>query len=73
MFQAEELEKEVVNMDQKMKEDFKQAEEKLQPKLDKYSVDIQENKAMNDKTRNTIQNLQKILEQNMAKIMNIKK
>lgn len=41
-------------MDQKMKEDFKQAEEKLQPKLDKYSVDIQENKAMNDKTRNTI-------------------
>lgn len=56
-----------------MKDDFKAAEEKLQPKLDKYAVDIQENKAMNDKTRNTIENLQRILEENMQKIFHIKK
>lgn len=73
MFEAEELEKEVVNMDQRMNEDFKAAEEKLQPKLDKYGVDIQENRAMNDKTRNTIENLQRILEENMSKILNVKR
>lgn len=36
-------------------------------------MDIQENKAMNDKTRNTIENLQRILEENMQKILHIKK
>lgn len=56
-----------------MKDDFKTAQDKLQPKLDKYQIDIQENKAMNDKTKNTIENLQRILEENMQKILNIKK
>ena len=54
LFEADELEKEVVNQEQQMRDDFKSAQEKLQPKLDKYQVDIQENKAMNEKTKNTI-------------------
>lgn len=45
----------------------------MQPKLDKYQVDIQENKAMNEKSKNTIENLQRNLELNMQKILNIKK
>lgn len=45
----------------------------MQPKLDKYHIDITENKAMNEKTKNTIQNLQRNLEGNMQKILNIKK
>ena len=62
LFEAEELEKEVVNMEQKMRDEFRAAEEKIQPKLEKYHLDIQENKAMNDKTKNSIENLQRILE-----------
>jgi hypothetical protein len=73
LFEAEELEKEVANMDQKMKDDFRAAEEKIQPKLEKYNLDIQENRAMNEKTKNSIENLQKILEENMHKIQNVKK
>jgi chromosome segregation ATPase len=73
LFEADELEKEVVNMHHKMKDDFRTAQDKLQPKLDKYQIDIQENKAMNDKTKNTIENLQRILEENMQKILTIKK
>lgn len=41
-------------MDQKMKEEFRSAEDKIQPKLDKFNLDIQENSAMNDKTKNSI-------------------
>lgn len=73
LFEADELDKEVANMDQKMRDDFKTAEEKIQPKLEKYNLDIQENRAMNEKTKNSIENLQRILEENMHKIFNIKK
>ena len=53
--------------------EFRAAEEKIQPKLEKYHLDIQENKAMNEKTKNSIENLQRILEENMQKIQAIKK
>lgn len=46
------------------------AESKMQPIRDRYNSDIQETKNFNDKTNNNIENLQKILEDNMQKINN---
>lgn len=63
----------MANLDQKMRDDFRTAEEKIQPRLEKYNLDIQENRVMNEKTRNSIENLQRVLEENMQRIQAIKK
>lgn len=44
----------------------------MQPKIERYNLDIQENKAFNEKAKNSIENLQRILEENMQKIHSIK-
>lgn len=46
------------------------AESKMQPIRDRYNSDIQQTKNFNDKTNNNIENLQRILEDNMQKINN---
>ena len=71
-FESEELEKEVINREQKMRDDFRLAEEKMQPMIDKYNADIQETRLSNEKTSNNIESVQKNLEDNMQKINNLK-
>ena len=58
---AEELEKEVINREQKMRDDFRLAEEKMAPMMERYEADIQETKATNEKTNANIENLQRML------------
>jgi hypothetical protein len=45
-----------------MREDFREAEEKMQPMMERYNAEIQETKQFNEKTTTNIENLQKMLE-----------
>lgn len=45
----------------KIKEEMRTAEEIMQPKRDRIQADIDETKAMNEKTANQIENLQRTL------------
>ena len=44
----------------------------MQPKIEKYNMDIQDNRSFNEKTKTTIENLQRLLEDNMQKIITTK-
>lgn len=45
----------------------------MQPKRDRIQADIDETKAMNEKTANQIENLQRTLEDTMTKINGLRK
>ena len=55
-----------------MRDDFRLAEDKMQPMIDKYNADIQETRLMNEKTLNNIDSIQRTLEENMQRINQLK-
>lgn len=67
-FESEELEKEVMNREQRMRDDFRIAEEKMQPMIDHYNAEIQNTRAYNEKISDHIESLQKNLEENMHRV-----
>ena len=62
----------MINREQKMRDDFRIAEEKMAPMMERYNADIQETKMLNEKTNSSIENLQRTLEENMKKINDLK-
>lgn len=55
------------------REEMRDAEDKMRPRRERYLADITETKAMNEKTTAMIENLQVVLEGNMAKINTLKR
>ena len=73
MFESEELEKEIQNKNIKNREEMRDAEETMRPRRERYIADIAETKAMNEKTVAMVENLQQVLEGNMAKVNTLRK
>ncbi len=57
----------------KNKEEMRDAEEAMRPRRERYLAEIAETKAMNEKTISMVENLQLVLEGNMAKINGLKR
>lgn len=72
VFESDELEKDILNRNLKIKEEMREAEERMEPRRERYQNEIVETKASNEKARQQIETLQQVLEQNMGKVNALK-